>query len=233
VTAAPAAGRVTPLGQVQWRPLAEIRPYPANARKISRKAVEQTAKSLAEFGWQQPMVTDAELVLVVGHVRHAAALSLGETHGPVVVASHLSAAQLRAYRIADNRTHDYTTWDYSVLAPELGGLEDFADVLDLADWQAIIRQFEQASADADQLLTDPAALASLGAKDTVTVVFATQAEAQLAGQLILDQIPGVVDVRYSFRSAGHGAASSDQRGQASPGPAADSPAAGPAGRGDS
>jgi hypothetical protein len=191
-SAPPIAG----LGDVQTLPLGSLRPYPANARRISAKAVEQTARSLKAFGWQQPMVSDPGLVLIVGHVRHAAARSLGATHGPVIVTDKLTPDQIRAYRIADNRTHDYTTWDYSMLAAELGELgSGFDDVLDLADWRGIVAQFEQ-SADAASLLLSPDARALVTAQHSVVVVFATAEDADAAGPHLL-KLPGVLDVRYS------------------------------------
>lgn len=189
-------GTLRDLGQVHRLPLASIRPYPANARLITAKAVEQTAASLREFGWQQPLVIDRERVLVVGHVRHRAALSLGAAEGPAVYADHLSAKQVRAYRIADNRTHDYTAWDYGVLAAELSGLDDFAGVLDLADWGAIVAGLPAADAEGGGLFGDDGAPAILGSQAALTVVFDSQEAADRAGPALL-ALPGVVNVRHA------------------------------------
>ena len=186
---------IADLGEVQRMPLGALRPYPANARRISAKAVEQTAKSLAEFGWQQPMVADPGHVLIVGHVRHAAAELLGESHGPAIITDRLSPDQVRAYRIADNRTHDYTTWDYGKLAAELGDLAGFDDVLDLADWRGIVAQF-QASADEAGLLLPASARALVTAEHSVVVVFGSAEAADQAGPALL-RLPGVLDVRYA------------------------------------
>jgi hypothetical protein len=189
---------VSPLGQVVVLPLAELSPYPANARRITKKAVRQTALSLAEFGWQQPMVADPGRVLVVGHVRHRAALSLGETHGPVVIAEGLSPAKLRAYRIADNRTHDYTTWDYAALTDELAaeGMDAFGEVLDLADWQALVAGFAAAEGQAGEPMVEDARTAALlGGGYTVMVVFTSREDADAAGPQLL-AVPGVINVRH-------------------------------------
>lgn len=211
---------IADLGPVQVLPLASLTPYPANARRITQRAVELTAESLRLFGWQQPMVADPERVLVVGHVRHRAALSLGEATGPVIIAEHLSPAQLKAYRIADNRTHDYTTWDYGLLAAELDEVgDDFARVLDLADWKGLLAQFDQAQADGADYLTDPAARAKLTGQLTLTVTFAERDDWERAGKAILETIPGVVDVRYGYQGPGGSAAGGDQRRQASTGSA--------------
>ena len=189
---------VTPLGEVVTMALADMIPYPANARRITDKAVEQTAKSLAAFGWQQPIVLDTERVIVVGHVRHRAAMTkLGQTTGPAVIAEHLTPAELRAYRIADNRTHDYTTWDYSMLAGELEGIGDgFADVLDLADWGALIEAFEAAKPDGRDGRelngrTSAGTQALTGGGYTVTVAFRNRDEADRAGPSLL-AVDGVI-----------------------------------------
>lgn len=184
---------VTPLGEVETVPLAKIAPYPANARKIPSRAVEQTAKSIREFGWQQPIVTDPEFVVIVGHVRRLAALSLGLTDAPVVVARELTPEQVRAYRLMDNRSHDYTTWDYGLLARELDGLDPaFGDVLDLADWRAIVEAFEQLPADLD---LPPGEASLFGLRFPVTVLFASPEQRDAAGPEIL-KLDGVLDVRY-------------------------------------
>jgi hypothetical protein len=191
---------ITPLGEVVIMPLAEMKPYPANARRITDRAVEQTAKSLAAFGWQQPIVLDTEHVIVVGHVRHRAATTkLGQTMGPAVIAADLTPEQLRAYRIADNRTHDYTTWDYTTLAAELDGLgHEFDGVLDLADWGALIAAFEAAGNGERDLnqRTSGRVQALTGGGYTVTVVFASRDDADRAGPDLL-AVNGVVDVRFS------------------------------------
>jgi hypothetical protein len=198
---------VAALGEVQVVPIGRIRPYPGNARRIPAKAVEQCAKSLTEFGWQQPIVVDAEFVIIAGHVRRLGALELHLATVPVVVARDLTPEQVRAYRIADNRTHDYTTWDYGQLAAELGELEDFADVLDLADWQGIVAQLAAAQAEPD--LIDPELAALLTGQFAVTVIFGSQDEADRAGELIFKTVPGVINVRYARRRAAGGPAGSD------------------------
>lgn len=181
--------------EIESWPLDKARPYPANARKIPQRAVEQCAESIREFGWQQPIVVDRDGVIVAGHVRHRAAALLGETTIPVVVARELSDAQIRAYRIADNRTRDYTTWDYGMLADELRAVgDDFAKVLDLADWQQLVAEFERQRADAEDLLSGDAR-ALISQEHAVTVVFADRDSADRAGPELL-AIAGVLHVRY-------------------------------------
>ncbi len=101
------------------RPLSEIFPYEKNARKIPQSAIDAVARSLKEFGWQQPIVVDTKGVIIVGHVRRLAALQLGWTEAPIHVADKLTAAQIRAYRLMDNRSHEEATWEPGVLNLEM------------------------------------------------------------------------------------------------------------------
>lgn len=186
---------VAGLGQAEMMPLAKIRPYPSNPRKITDKAVKQTAASIAAFGWQQPIVVDGDLVVIIGHVRRLAGLSLGEEEAPVIVETRLSPEQVKALRIADNRASDYTTWDYALLAEEIDGMaEQFGQVLDLADWEETVAAFQQATADSELGLTDQAR-AVVAAEHQVVVIFQSKTEADQAGPK-LAEIPGVVFVRY-------------------------------------
>jgi ParB-like chromosome segregation protein Spo0J len=89
---------------VVWWPIGRPKPYARNARKWTKSAIEKVAASIKEFGWVQPIVCDNEDVIVIGHLRLAAAHFLELTEVPVHVASNLSPAQIKALRIADNRT---------------------------------------------------------------------------------------------------------------------------------
>jgi hypothetical protein len=193
-----AAVAPSPLGEVQLVSIRKVKPYPENPRKIPDKAVEQCATSIREFGWQQPLVVDGDMTIVAGHTRYEAAKKLGEKQVPVVVADQLTPEQVRAFRIVDNRTHDYTSWDYPQLIMELEGLdENFADVLDLADWENIISQYESAQNEAD-LDFSPDMAARLAGEYILTVTFESQQLAETAAPGILE-LPGVVDVTYARR----------------------------------
>lgn len=186
----------SPLGDVLAVPIADVKPYKGNPRKMPQKAVEQCAASIREFGWQQPLVVDQDMVIIVGHTRYQAAKHLGEKQVPVVVADHLTPEQVRAYRVADNRVRDYTTWDFPQLINELDGLDDdFAGVLDLADWQNIITQYEEAK-DESRLDFEPEVVARLVVEHALTVVFDSRENADRAAPGILD-MPGAVNVSYS------------------------------------
>jgi site-specific DNA-methyltransferase (adenine-specific) len=99
-------------------PLKSIRPYPNNPR-VLRNAAEKVAASIREFGWRQPIVVDADGVIVIGHSRLEAAKLLKLKQAPVHVATELSADQVRSLRIADNKTATFADWDDQKLADEL------------------------------------------------------------------------------------------------------------------
>ena len=104
---------------VVWWPIERPKPYIKNARKWTKSAVEKVAASIKSFGWVQPIVCDREDVIVIGHLRLASAHMLGLTEVPVHVAATLSPAQVKALRIADNRTHEEADWIEELLTAEL------------------------------------------------------------------------------------------------------------------
>lgn len=98
-----------------------IKPYNKNPRD-NTKAIDAVAQSIQDFGFNQPIVVDKDKIIVVGHTRHAAALLLGLKTIPVTDCDHLTKAQVRAYRIADNRTNENSFWLEVELAEELQAL---------------------------------------------------------------------------------------------------------------
>jgi DNA modification methylase len=106
---------------VELRPLDAVRPYANNPRQ-NLDAVEAVAESIRRFGFRQPIVVDADGVIVAGHTRFRAAQRLGLATVPVHVATDLTADEIRAYRLADNKTAELATWDTSMLSIELDAL---------------------------------------------------------------------------------------------------------------
>ncbi len=109
--------------KIALRPLDSIKPYERNPRN-NEAAVDAVAASIQEFGFRQPIVVDADGVIIVGHVRYRAATKLGLAKVPVHVATDLTADQARALRIADNRTNELADWDWAKLGLELADLKD-------------------------------------------------------------------------------------------------------------
>lgn len=116
--------------KIELRPLKQIIPYENNPRN-NDAAVDAVAASIREFGFRQPIVVDADGVIICGHTRYKAAQKLGLEKVPVHVAKDLTPEQIRAYRIADNKTAELAEWNYDLLPIELSQLAeagfDFGD----------------------------------------------------------------------------------------------------------
>lgn len=107
---------------VQEMRLDQIKPYRNNPRK-NDEAVQAVANSIREFGFKQPIVVDADGVIIVGHTRYKAAQELGLETVPVLVADDLSDDKVKAYRLADNKTNELAEWDLSALETELAQID--------------------------------------------------------------------------------------------------------------
>jgi len=99
----------------------KVIPYFNNPRK--NMAVEKVAMSIKEYGFQQPIVVDNNMSIIVGHTRYEAAKSLNLEKIPVVIAN-ISHEKAKAYRIADNKTNESSIWDYPLLNKEFSDLMD-------------------------------------------------------------------------------------------------------------
>jgi hypothetical protein len=108
--------------KIELRPLAEIKPYEKNPRH-NDAAVDAVAESIRRFGFRQPIVIDADGVIVCGHTRWKAAQKLRLDKVPVHVARDLTPEQIRAYRIADNKTAELAEWNLDLLPIELAELK--------------------------------------------------------------------------------------------------------------
>jgi hypothetical protein len=108
--------------QIERVPLARLIACKTNARTHSPKQVRQIAESIKRFGFIVPVVVNKENQIVAGHGRVEAAKQLGLTEVPVLRVNHLSPAEQRAFRIADNRLAELAGWDRDTLAIELEGL---------------------------------------------------------------------------------------------------------------
>lgn len=96
----------------------ELTPYANNPRN-NTGAVDAVAASLQEFGWKQPVVIDKAGVIIAGHTRIKAAEKLGLETAPCIIADDLTEEQVRAYRLADNKTAELAGWDFDLLSEEL------------------------------------------------------------------------------------------------------------------
>ena len=121
--------------QVIQMKLTDLIPYENNPR-INDDAIDVVANSIKEFGFKNPIIIDKDNVIVCGHTRRLAAIKLGLTEVPCIRADDLTEDQIKAFRVADNKTSELSTWDLDKLKIELGDIElnmadfGFEDLLD-------------------------------------------------------------------------------------------------------
>ena len=120
----------------------DIVPYENNPRH-NADAIEPVKESIRQFGFKVPMILDKENVIVTGHTRYEAAKALGMTEVPVIYAVDLSQEQVRAFRIADNKTADYSMWDNKKLLEELEGLDDFFTGFNIDDFKCGAEEMDE------------------------------------------------------------------------------------------
>jgi ParB-like chromosome segregation protein Spo0J len=108
--------------KIELRSTAAVHPYPNNPRS-NDNAVDAVVKSIREFGFRQPIVVDIDGVIICGHTRFKAAQKLGLGKVPVHVAKDLTPEQIKAYRIADNKTAELAEWNYDLIPIELADLQ--------------------------------------------------------------------------------------------------------------
>ena len=105
--------------QIETIPLASLLPYATNARTHSDEQVAQIAASIQEFGFVNPVLTDDAGTVIAGHGRILAARKMGMESAPVIRLGHLTEAQARAFRLADNQIALNAGWDAALLKVEL------------------------------------------------------------------------------------------------------------------
>ena len=106
--------------QIEHRPLATLAPWATNARTHSRKQIRQIADSIRTFGFTNPVLIDEDGTILAGHGRVEAARLMGMSEVPCLRLDHMSAAQKRAYVLADNKLALNAGWDRELLGLELG-----------------------------------------------------------------------------------------------------------------
>lgn len=109
--------------QIIEKPIDEIIPYANNPRN-NDEAVDKVAASIAEFGFKVPVIVDKNNIIVAGHTRVRAAKKLGLNTVPCIMADDLTDAQVKAFRLADNKVGELATWDMEKLELELEDLEE-------------------------------------------------------------------------------------------------------------
>ncbi len=106
--------------------ISQIKPYANNNRVHAAKNVDKLKASVAQFGFVTPILLDGSGTIIAGHGRYEAAKALGLTSVPTVVADHLSDAEVRALRIADNKLAELSDWNEAALQIEFAELTDLS-----------------------------------------------------------------------------------------------------------
>ena len=109
--------------QVSWKDVNDLTPYAKNAR-INDKTVPYLVNSIKRFGFKVPLVIDKNGVVVCGHTRLKAALECGMARVPCVLADDLTEDEIKAFRLADNKIQEMSSWDDDLLDQELVELKD-------------------------------------------------------------------------------------------------------------
>lgn len=124
------------LGPIEYRRPASLKPYANNPRKHPEKQIVKLMASINQFGFALPVLVDGQGTIIAGQARVEAASRLGLAEIPVLVADKWTASEVRAFRLADNRLAELSSWDESTLAIELAEIIEIGDVnVEMIGWE--------------------------------------------------------------------------------------------------
>ena len=127
---------------MELKKVKDIIPYENNPRH-NEKAVDYVANSIKEFGFKNPIIVDKNNFIVAGHTRLKAAIKLGLKEVPVIIADDLTDEQIRAFRLADNKVSELSTWDFEMLDFELDEISD----IDMSQFDFMKTEIDWSSVD--------------------------------------------------------------------------------------
>jgi len=119
--------------QIAYQNPGSLHAHPCNALEHSDRQIEQIASSIQAFGFNSPVLVDANRQILAGHGRVLAAVKLGLNEVPTVSIEHLSEGQRRAFMLADNRLGELSTWNEPILAAELEALSVIDEPFEITD----------------------------------------------------------------------------------------------------
>lgn len=134
--------------------LNDLTPYEKNPRN-NKESVKYVAESIKEFGWRVPIVVDRNNVIIAGHTRYKAAKKLKLEEVPCIIADDLTPAQVKAYRLADNKVGEFSEWDMDLLLEELQDIDMSMDVFGFEEFG--VGDGDDAEAEEDYFEMEPPA----------------------------------------------------------------------------
>ena len=152
--------------QARELPVEDLSVYAKNARVHPEGQIQSLASAIQRFGFTQPIIVNDKLTILAGHARFEAARRIGLGQVPCRVVSGLTAAEQKAYVIADNKISEESTWDYDILLDEISsihGLDLDDDLNRLLDFSGMMPEPEQEIS--YKPITNPTQGAGLGVTD--------------------------------------------------------------------
>ena len=184
--------------KVQNIKIEKLVPYENNPRN-NDGAVEYVMNSIKQFGFKVPIVIDKDNVIVAGHTRYRAAIELDLKEVPVIIADDLTPEQIKAFRLADNKTAEKASWDYTKLGKEIEDLMAIDDLgFDLTELgfgefelTALTSDFEPEGFDEEDTEGYEETGESLLVRKRVIISYMPEDEDKVKELLGLDEIKGV------------------------------------------
>ena len=181
--------------KVVYKKLDEIKPYEKNPRK-NDEAVQYVKNSIEKFGFKNPIIVDGAGVIVAGHTRYKAAQELGMKEVPTISADDLTEEQIKAFRIADNKTAERAAWDNELLKEELTGLFDEFDMTDFGfgefELSILTEDFDPEPYDDDLMEQYAEHGEEFLAKKRVIITYTEETSTKMAEILGLDEVKKVM-----------------------------------------
>lgn len=155
--------------EIIYKKIKDIKPYEKNPRN-NKAAVDFVANSIREFGFKVPIVIDKNGVIVAGHTRYKASQKLNLKEVPAVIADDLNEEQIKAFRLADNKTAEKAEWDFDLLTEELDGIfdidmDDFGFEFEGEEAEEIGENEEDEQEDEEQLFKERMARGEISEED--------------------------------------------------------------------
>jgi hypothetical protein len=175
--------------RVELLDIAQIKPYESNVKIHDEAQVASIAQSIARFGWDQPIVVDRDYVIIKGHGRRLAALSLGLEKVPVLVRDDLTDDEARAARLADNRVAIGNV-DAEMLKRELAALTiDLSGIFDEKELEFLTADPGEMNVDAFSFDLD-ADVAAQSVETAGKIADADERPVKIGKALGFDTVPG-------------------------------------------